>query len=283
MSRTDAAAPSSCTPVQVLPGHFYFTDLHTTDVDDAQRFYSDLLGWRFEEVPGAPNRYVTASVDGRAKGAITGLTTEQRAADVLPYWFPYLWVEDLDATLGKVEGLGGRIEQPAYDVFDLGRMAVVRDAAGASFGLWQDLTATEPPVKDEHGSAFWYELHSSDVDASLAFYRDLVGWRSERLDMGHRMTYDLVVPARVDDQQPNAGGVMTMMQPHRDSGRPSTWFTYFNVDDCDAAFARAQQLGAMPVMEPHDIRSAGRSCWVQDPQGALLALMTPAPGDRPGS
>ena len=275
MTSTDTAP--AFTQLPNLPGHFYFTDLNTTDVDAAAKFYAAMFGWNYTEIPDAPNRYLPADIDGRGKAALSGLSEEQRAAGLPPHWFPYLWVSDLDATLARIPELGGSIEMPAMDVFDMGRMAMAVDPTGARFGLWQDAKPGETTVKGEHGSPFWYELHTSDVDGAIAFYRELVGWSTDALQMGPDMTYHLIVPEQVDDEQANAGGIMGMMQPHRESGEPSRWFTYFNVDDCEAAHARALELGATSVMEPHDIPGAGRSCWVSDPQGALIALMKPDP------
>ena len=46
--------------------------------------------------PAIKEGYATAGIEDRSKAAITGLLDSQRAEDVQPYWFPYLWVEDLD-------------------------------------------------------------------------------------------------------------------------------------------------------------------------------------------
>jgi predicted enzyme related to lactoylglutathione lyase len=277
MPDTNEVRQVAGTPLRHLPGHFYFTDVHTTDIDGAASFYGDLLGWEFQEVAGDPYRYVVATIDGRSSAALTGLTEDQRAAGVAPHWFPYLYVADLDATVAAVPVHGGTVVAQPMDVFDLGRMAVAVDPTGAAFGIWQDADPAATTVKDALGAPFWYELHTSDVDAAIAFYGALVGWSFDTLQMGPDMAYHLIVPEQVDDQQGNAGGIMRQMQRDRDDGVASTWYSYFQVDDVDAAFARAQELGAGAVMEPHDIPGAGRACWITDPQGAYVALMRPEP------
>ncbi len=260
-----------------LPGHFYYADLNTTDVDAAQAFYGAMLGWTFEEIPGAPNRYVPASVEDRPKAAIAGLDPELAAQGVPPYWLPYLWVTSVDEVVARTPELGGRVVVEPMDVFDMGRMAILEDPTGAVFGVWQDAQPGQTTAKNEHGTPFWFELHTSDVDGALAFYRELVGWTTEPQDMGPEMTYHLIVPEQVDELQTGAGGIMTQMRQDREAGVPSRWFVYFHVDDTDAAFAKAIELGAGAVMEPHDIPGAGRSCWITDPQGAYLAMMKPDP------
>lgn len=274
MSQTDTTPTFTLLPT--LPGHFHFADVHTTDVEASKSFYADLFGWSYQEIPGAPNRYVMADIDGRGKAAITGLTDEQRAEGVPAHWLAYLWVEDINASYAKVAELGGTCLYEPVEVFDFGFMALVQDPTGAMLGLWQDKRA-DTTVKDEAGSPFWYELHTTDVDAAIAFYAGLVGWRTDPIDMGHDIAYHLIVPEQVDELQRNAGGIMQQTSHDTEAGAPSQWYVYFNVDDCDAAFARAQELGAKPVMEPHDIPGAGRSCWVADPQGAYMALMKPEP------
>ncbi|MCW2926820.1 MAG: 27 kDa antigen [Thermoleophilia bacterium] len=272
-----SSASSTLTPLAHLPGHFYFTDLHTTDVDAACAFYAGMFGWQFDEIPGAPNRYVPARIDDRSKAAIGGLSEERAAAGTPSHWMPYLNVENVDATITRAQELGGTVTAEAVDVFDMGRMAVLTDPTGARFGIWQDAQPGVTTVKDEHGSPFWYELHTSDLDAALAFYGGLVGWTTDAMQMGPDMTYHLIVPEQVDDVQTGAGGKMGQMQAAREAGAPSQWFSYFNVDDADAAFTKAQEHGARAVMEPHDIPGAGRSCWVEDPTGAQIAMMRPTP------
>jgi uncharacterized protein len=52
----------------------------------------------------------------------------------------------------------------------------------------------------------------------------------------------------------------------------------FAVADCDAAVARARELGATITIEPMDT-PIGRFAAVIDPQGASFTLMQPAPSD----
>jgi predicted enzyme related to lactoylglutathione lyase len=276
VSATDATATPAELPC--LTGHFHYADLHTPDVDGAQAFYGPLMGWSFTEIDGAPVRYVTAAVEDRGKAAIAGLGSEDRRSGGAPaYWFPYLWVDDLDSVLARVGELGGEVLGPAEPVFDMGRMASIMDPTGAALGLWEDAAPGATVVKAEHGSPFWYELHTTDAARAQAFYGELVGWDFETLDLGGGMQYHLIEPAQRDDQQRNAGGMMRHMQADLDSGLPSYWAVYLNVDDCDAAHARAVELGGTSVMEPHEVPGAGRSCWLRDPQGAVFAAMHPQP------
>jgi predicted enzyme related to lactoylglutathione lyase len=53
---------------------------------------------------------------------------------------------------------------------------------------------------------------------------------------------------------------------------PNHWLVYFAVDDCDAAVARARELGGTP-MEPMDIPDVGRFAIVHDPLGTVFAVI----------
>ena len=55
-----------------------------------------------------------------------------------PQWMPYITVDDLDATLAKVEGLGGSVIMPAMAIpNDGGRIAIIKDPQGVATGLAQ--------------------------------------------------------------------------------------------------------------------------------------------------
>ena len=87
------------------------------------------------------------------------------------------------------------------------------------------------------------------------------------MDMGPMGTYYVLK---------DAGGKMRagLMQANPAMAMPSNWLPYIHVPDCDAAAAKATQLGAMAiVMPPMDIPNIGRSCVLIDPTGAAIALI----------
>jgi predicted enzyme related to lactoylglutathione lyase len=273
-----AEAPSSTktrTPLTHLPGHFYWADLQTSDIDGAIAFYAKLFGWTTVEIPGGPAPYCVAQLGGRSKSGLAQLAAGDAAR---PSWLAYLTVANVDDTLPRVEELGGTVLQPAFDVMDLGRMALVQDPTGATFALWNDTKPGQTTVHDEHGSSFWYEQHSTDIAASLAFYESLVEWESEPQDMGNGVMYYVVsTPDTTDPAQASAAGMMQQMPSATEAGVPSVWSVYFNVDDVDATAALAVEAGGTIVMPPMDIPGIGRSAHVADPQGAMFSIMTPIP------
>jgi predicted enzyme related to lactoylglutathione lyase len=52
-----------------------------------------------------------------------------------PHWQPYVAVQDPDGTTAKARELGGTALMEPMDVPKVGRLAVLRDPQGATFGI----------------------------------------------------------------------------------------------------------------------------------------------------
>lgn len=111
----------------------------------------------------------------------------------------------------------------------------------------------------------WYDHTSADPTPAADFYRDLLGWEVAADDSTSGYTAWIR-----DGEQPWAG--IKGAENGDSSGR---WVPYVQVDDLDAALARATALGGTTVRE-RTPGPAGDSVVVADPSGALLALWTPA-------
>ncbi len=68
------------------------------------------------------------------------------------------------------------------------------------------------------------------------------------------------------------GGLM-QIAPEME-GMPPHWQPYFAVEDCDAALRKAQSLGVKDYFGPHDIPEIGRFAILNDPQGAVFAIIS---------
>jgi predicted enzyme related to lactoylglutathione lyase len=101
------------------------------DPQALQRFYNDAFGWRME---GGLPTYRMAYTDG--EGGIdggVGAAPDGAASRVTIY----VQVNDLDAALRKIEGLGGRRVVEPTDVPDGPIFALFTDPAGNLVGLLQ--------------------------------------------------------------------------------------------------------------------------------------------------
>lgn len=117
------------------PGTPIWNELITADVASATRFYGDVLGVSWEEMPmeGGP-AYTCLVVDGRQVGGAMPPPME----GIPPHWNVYFNVVDTDATIAQATGLGGTVVAPAFDVPGVGRMAVLADPQGGMFNLMQN-------------------------------------------------------------------------------------------------------------------------------------------------
>ena len=130
------------------------------------------------------------------------------------------------------------------------------------------------------GTPSWVDLSSPDVEASVAFYSGLFGWKGDT------------------DPNPEAGGYTMFslddnsvagLGPLQDPNQPPSWSTYVTVDDADATAKAVADAGGVVVMEPFDVLDAGRMAIFVDPTGAHISTWQPKahPGaglvNEPGS
>ena len=127
-----------------------------------------------------------------------------------------------------------------------------------------------------HASA----LPHDDPDASLAFYRDILGFEV-RTDVGQgRMRWITVGPAG----QPNTS--ILLAPPAIDPGitdeerrtiaemmaKGTYGWILLATDDLDATFERVEASGADVVQEPTEQPYGVRDCAVRDPAGNLVRI-----------
>jgi predicted enzyme related to lactoylglutathione lyase len=121
-------------------------------------------------------------------------------------------------------------------------------------------------VFQQHGAFSWSELMTTDVSAAKEFYGRLFGWGMEDGPV-NGVDYTVV---KAGDQ--SIGGLMQM--PPNMQGTPSYWGAYVTVDDVDASTQLVEALGGRVLMPATDIPGVGKFSLIQDPQGAMLSIIT---------
>jgi uncharacterized protein len=112
-------------------GVFVWDELGTTDVDAAQRFYEAVFGWTTSDM--GPD-YGGYRIFNAGETGVAGVMAVPDPA-IPPHWQPYVAVDDPDATTAKASELGGSVLMEPMDVPEVGRIAVLRDPQGATFGI----------------------------------------------------------------------------------------------------------------------------------------------------
>lgn len=116
------------------------------------------------------------------------------------------------------------------------------------------------------GAPNWMDLLSSDVDTSVAFYTQLLGWKAQ-------------------DAPPEFGGYKYFEKDGKAVGgcmpnapewnAPDGWSIYLRSDDVRATAAAAQAHGGSVLMEPMDVEPNGSFIILRDAGGAAISAWQP--------
>ena len=121
----------------------------------------------------------------------------------------------------------------------------------------------------QHGAFSWCELLTTDSNEAKQFYGKLFNWTFETAQTPG-VDYNLV---NYGGEQ--MGGIMDI--PSTAKGMPPCWGIYVTVDDVDTTAKLAVEMGGKICLEPCDIPGVGRICVLQDPQGAMVNIITYLP------
>src|SRR6202035_3374053 len=101
------------------PGEFSWTDLGTTNVAAAKKFYRSLFGWKVTDYPmGGNQKYSIFTLKGKDVCAVYPMWDEQKKMKAPPAWLPYITVKSVDGTVKKVKAAKGKIISAPMDVMD---------------------------------------------------------------------------------------------------------------------------------------------------------------------
>jgi len=250
------------------PGSFCWMELNTSDPAAAKTFYKGLFDWDAEDTPAGPDMvYTMLRIRGLEVGAMCGLQPEQKARGVPPHWMSYVTVENADGAATKAASLGGSVVAGAFDVMDVGRMAIIQDPQGGMFCVWQPKAHIGVRLVGEPGTFCWDELWTTDTNKAAEFYTRLFGWTAKESSSdapgGNYTEWQL--------GGRSIGGMMKIMPEM--GPVPPNWLPYFTVEDCDATANKAKATGGKLFMPPTDIPNVGRFSVIQDPQGATFAII----------
>ena len=120
------------TPMQTH-GAFSWTELMTSDVAAARKFYSELLGWKIRDMQGSEMQYRIISAGDQDIGGMMAIP--EKAKGMAPAWGTYVTVKNVDETTGRVKKLGGKVLSAPQDIPGVGRFSVIQDPQGATISL----------------------------------------------------------------------------------------------------------------------------------------------------
>lgn len=245
-----------------------WVDLASPDVEASRAYYSQLFGWSVEVDPDPQyGGYALARLDGNDAAGIG----PKQSPEVPTVWQLYIGTNDIEGLATRVQSAGGTVVVAPFPVGDQGRMAVFQDSVGAYISAWQ-ATQMRGFASQAPGTFSWAELNARGVANAIPFYEQVFGWTTRTSPMGEGQ------PSYTEflrDGESILGA--WEMNPAMPAGVPSYWQVYFAVDDVDAAFRKALELGGGEMVAPQDF-PGGRFAIVSDPHGASIGLLRLAQG-----
>ena len=120
-------------------GEIWWNELLCRDVAKATRFYSEILGWEWDELTGPEGigTYHLGLHQGRPVAGCTKISTVLRGSDARSLWISYMAVDDLQDALAQAEECGGTLLRPTFEVPEFGTIGLLQDLTGSPVGLIQ--------------------------------------------------------------------------------------------------------------------------------------------------
>lgn len=122
--------------------------------------------------------------------------------------------------------------------------------------------------KPQPGTIGWHDLTVSNADEVRDFYAAVTGWTPQGLSMGDYEDYAMLAPG--------GQGVAGVCHARgANAGLPPQWLIYITVEDLDESMRQCEQRGGKVISGPRDLGQYGRVSVIQDPAGAVAAIIAP--------
>jgi len=250
---------------KIAPGSPCWVELFTADPDRAEAFYGQLFGWTAQSAGPDYGGYINFTLDGLQ---VAGCMKNDGSAGTPDLWSVYLATEDASATVEGALAHGGEVIVPAMPVMELGDMAVLTDAGGATVGAWRPGVHKGFATLGEPGTPNWFELQARDYAASVKFYETVFHWDAHTMSDTAEFRY-----TTLGEGDTARAGIMDA-SAFLPAGVPPQWSIYFGVTDVDAALVQIVEMGGSVIQAAQD-SPFGRLAHAADATGAMFKLVTP--------
>jgi hypothetical protein len=122
----------------------------------------------------------------------------------------------------------------------------------------------------------WVDLTVPNAAEARDFYAGVAGWSVSEVEMGGYADFTLH----------GEGGEAVAGVCHargENADLPPVWIVYFCVEEIEQAAGRCVELGGEVLRGPSPPNDSGRTCFVRDPAGAVVAFFEPGTVSAPGT
>ena len=122
-----------------------------------------------------------------------------------------------------------------------------------------------------------FEIYASDVDAAKTYYAGLFDWTITPMEGMEDAQYHLAEGVDVGMEKGLTIGLLHRPDTAHSAGSAVRGGTMtFEVADCDTKYAWALANGGAEALPPTDFPGIGRCAYVEDGQGNIVGMITPA-------
>ena len=119
------------------------------------------------------------------------------------------------------------------------------------------------------GAIVWHDLTVPYAEEIRDFYQEVVGWTAKSLSMGDYEDFEVKLP----HNQKTVAGICHARGTN--ANLPAQWLLYISVADVGVSAGRCLALGGK-ILDGPRLLGDQDFCVIQDPAGAVVALMAPA-------
>ena len=245
-----------------LPGKMVFAALVTPDLLAAERFYTSLFDWQFQNAYVGDRLFGEASFNGRTVAAIVQRPLHDGK---LPVWRSFLSTGNVDKSVQSAVQNGASVLVEPHQLANLGRDALLADPQGAVFGLLESSSGDPPDTLAAPGEWIWSSLVTTDPQQGAAFYKTVLGYDTFNLPDPQESRHFILASETFARASVNPLPSNRPVHPR--------WISYVRVEDLTEMVGKATALGARIVVPPHQDRNGGTIALIADPAGALFGLL----------
>ncbi len=203
---------------------------------------------------------------------IIGLGARSAEYEKLPLqWMPHIQVADVATSVARARELRGNEFMHSKGDDGVSQWAVLIDPNGAAFGV-VPVDPASREAGDRSGCISWLNLTVPDALATGDFYRQVVGWSVQDIEVENTKDVYIDYNMRAEDGKPVA---KVCHARGENLGLPPVWLLYLPVGDLPESLRRVREGGGKIIQATPEADGTYASAVVQDPVGVYLALSSP--------